>query len=154
MKIDLIRLPPEGATVEGEDAPEVMDLEAQDALSPLAPLGYRVHAVVVSDELIVRGRISTRLKTLCSRCAVWSETDVSEPEFFVNRQVDETTEVADLTEDMREAIILALPSYPVCRQECQGLCSQCGKNLNEGPCECQPPSDDVRWGGLDELKIT
>lgn len=153
MKIDLSRLPDEGALFEGEDPPEAMDLADEEAVRPAGPLTYRVHAMVVSHELIVRGRVATHLETLCSRCAVWSPREISDPEFFVNREVDEESVVADLTEDMREAIILALPSYPVCRQECLGLCVQCGKNLNDGPCECQPPTD-TRWGGLEGLTIT
>lgn len=58
-------------------------------------------------------------------------------------------ESVDLTEDVREAMILAFPVYPVCRSECKGLCDRCGKNLNEATCECAPP-DDNRWAALDQ----
>ncbi len=56
----------------------------------------------------------------------------------------------DLTEDIREAIILAFPGYPVCRPDCKGLCSRCGKNLNRGACGCAPPEDN-RWVALENL---
>lgn len=58
----------------------------------------------------------------------------------------------DLTDDMREAIILAFPRYPVCRPECRGLCGRCGKNLNIEACTCTP-LDDNRWTALDKLGV-
>ena len=61
-------------------------------------------------------------------------------------------ESVDLTEDIRESIILAFPHYPVCKPECKGLCPQCGENLNRQTCSCQPPADD-RWAGLEGLKL-
>lgn len=57
-------------------------------------------------------------------------------------------ECVDLTADIREAMILAFPAYPVCSPECKGLCATCGVNLNKAACRCAPP-DDNRWGVLD-----
>ena len=42
----------------------------------------------------------------------------------------------DLTPMLREHVILAAPMQPICSHECLGLCARCGKNLNEGPCQC------------------
>lgn len=56
----------------------------------------------------------------------------------------------DLTPDIREAMILCFPGYPVCKAECKGLCPTCGKNLNKGACTCAPPPDN-RWSVLDRL---
>jgi len=42
----------------------------------------------------------------------------------------------DLSEDAHDAILLELPIAPHCRDECRGLCSRCGADLNEGPCGC------------------
>lgn len=61
-------------------------------------------------------------------------------------------DAVDLTDDIREAMILAFPRYPVCRSECKGLCGRCGKNLNTGPCACTSP-DDNRWTALDGLSV-
>ncbi|MCW5785918.1 MAG: DUF177 domain-containing protein [Nitrospira sp.] len=44
----------------------------------------------------------------------------------------------DLAPMLREQVILAAPMQPVCREECLGLCSQCGQNLNERRCGCPP----------------
>lgn len=47
---------------------------------------------------------------------------------------------------LREHIILAAPMQPLCREDCAGLCAQCGKDLNEGPCRCpaEPPTMGIR----------
>lgn len=58
----------------------------------------------------------------------------------------------DLTEALREAIILEVPVVHVCRPDCRGLCPQCGQDLNAGPCSCTPASGDSRWGALKGLK--
>jgi len=48
----------------------------------------------------------------------------------------------DLREAIRQNLLLALPMQPICKEECAGLCPHCGKNLNEGPCNCPSPVDD------------
>jgi len=47
----------------------------------------------------------------------------------------------DLTEAIRQHVLLALPMVTICREDCKGLCSQCGYDLNLGPCECKPEVD-------------
>jgi DUF177 domain-containing protein len=56
--------------------------------------------------------------------------------------------VIDLDPMLREQIVLALPSYPVCQESCKGLCSVCGANLNERDCGCDRHVPDPRWAGL------
>lgn len=55
----------------------------------------------------------------------------------------------DLTEDMREAMIVCFPGYPVCSPDCKGLCPKCGENLNTSVCTCGP-TDDNRWALLEK----
>jgi uncharacterized protein len=47
----------------------------------------------------------------------------------------------ELAPMLREHVILSAPMQPLCSDDCLGLCAQCGKNLNEGPCQCaaEPP---------------
>ena len=49
--------------------------------------------------------------------------------------------VVDLTEQILEALSLAVPMKPLCRPDCKGLCANCGKNLNEGSCGCAKSVD-------------
>src|SRR5258705_3280651 len=57
----------------------------------------------------------------------------------------------DVTPAVREELMLAAPRYPQCRDDCQGFCPQCGKDLNAGPCGCAPATD-ARWQPLKALK--
>ncbi|NIO68382.1 MAG: DUF177 domain-containing protein, partial [Anaerolineae bacterium] len=60
--------------------------------------------------------------------------------------------IIDLLEVMRQDILLALPPRSLCKPDCAGLCSQCGQNLNEGPCTCEQPLGDPRWEALQTLR--
>ncbi len=65
-------------------------------------------------------------------------------------QIDEH-HVLDLTEVTRQNILLAIPPSPVCRTKCAGLCPHCGKNWNEGPCDCKEENIDPRMQVLKQL---
>lgn len=52
-----------------------------------------------------------------------------------------------------EELLLALPFKPLCKQDCKGLCPDCGKNLNEGPCQCTKEEGDPRMAVLRGLKL-
>jgi len=74
---------------------------------------------------------------------------------FGAEDVNEDTysgKVIDLDPVVREQLLLALPSYPVCQEGCKGLCSVCGANLNERDCGCDRHVPDPRWAGLEKLK--
>src|SRR5512142_385683 len=64
-----------------------------------------------------------------------------------------TGKVIDLDPLVREQLVLALPAYPVCREDCKGLCPVCGTNLNERECGCDRHVPDPRWAGLKNLKL-
>jgi uncharacterized protein len=57
----------------------------------------------------------------------------------------------DLDELMREDILLELPSKFLCKEDCKGICPKCGKNLNDGPCGCEPQNTDSRFEVLKNL---
>jgi len=74
---------------------------------------------------------------------------------FTADDVDEETyrgKVIDLDPLVREQVALALPAYPVCREDCKGLCPVCGQNLNEKDCGCERHVPDPRWAGLEKLR--
>src|SRR5919198_3021343 len=62
----------------------------------------------------------------------------------------DATEI-DVTPAVREELVLAAPRYVLCRDDCKGLCPQCGKDWNTGPCDCSPVTD-ARWQPLQVLK--
>jgi uncharacterized protein len=62
-------------------------------------------------------------------------------------------EEVDLTPLIREQMLLALPTRPLCREDCRGLCAQCGANLNERECGCRVEAADSRLAVLRSLKV-
>ncbi len=62
----------------------------------------------------------------------------------------DATEI-DLTPAVREELLLAVPRFLQCREDCRGLCPRCGQDLNAGPCGCAPAADP-RWQTLESLK--
>jgi uncharacterized protein len=53
---------------------------------------------------------------------------------------------------LRDAVTLALPLRPLCREDCKGLCARCGNDLNAGPCDCGGDDIDPRWEALAALR--
>jgi uncharacterized protein len=54
---------------------------------------------------------------------------------------------------LREHILLSLPMHLVCREDCAGICPQCGQNRNSGHCECRDEKIDDRWSALRDLQL-
>ena len=71
---------------------------------------------------------------MCWCCRLEKEEDSGE---YI--QVDDYK--LDLDELIRTDILLELPTKFLCKEDCKGLCPTCGKNLNEGACDCQTASD-------------
>ncbi|HYH99465.1 DUF177 domain-containing protein [Hyalangium sp.] len=59
----------------------------------------------------------------------------------------------DLDPIVREQVLLALPMNAVCREDCKGLCAQCGQNLNEKQCGCETKVTDPRLAPLMNIKL-
>lgn len=118
--------------------------------------------------LLFSGTIVLQMNTVCSRCLASMVTalDISfampgtildeggiAPEdagdsILVNRQ----QAVVDLTDVIREQILMALPEKTLCDETCKGLCPQCGADLNKKSCSCATGKIDARWSKLAELK--
>lgn len=98
---------------------------------------------------------------ICDRCAaeVNKHFTVSMEHTFVTELNDESNDDFILVPNMRidldglatEDVLLSLPTKILCREDCKGICSTCGKNLNEGPCDCKPPIDPRLQGLLSLL---
>jgi uncharacterized protein len=105
--------------------------------------------------LLVTGRVRAEVKLVCSRCADVVVEEVEDPAFFYEQEVPNLHETLDLTDEVRETIILAFPNYPVCQESCRGLCPVCGVNLNRAKCGCKPLKE-VCWtafSGLDNIEV-
>lgn len=109
-------------------------------LKPFAGLRYELGVLHVGSELLVRGKIEQDFEAACSRCGEDFDFTVKIDDFTASFAVDEKTEFVELTTELRECILLTLPTYPVCREDCPGI----EKKEEKAP--------DSRWDALDDLK--
>ena len=125
----------------------------------------------VLQDIRLQGELSTSLELPCARCLDPVLSDVSRSFDLLYRPLgsDAGSEEQAVTgpeaeigyyegdhlllEDvLREQVLLAVPLKTVCTEACKGLCPHCGKNLNEGPCSCEPVAADPRWDALKEIR--
>jgi uncharacterized protein len=76
-----------------------------------------------------------------ARAAASFRPEAADEEVYAGREID-------LDPIVLEQILLALPSYPLCRESCKGLCPICGQDRNERECGCERRAPDPRWAGL------
>jgi len=152
MIVQLDKLAEAGERFRGTLAPESMELVGDEGIACRGDLEYDLTLSLSGTELSYRGQIELAVAFRCCRCAEFFDARVRESSLEGLKAVPETANSADLTPELREAMILAFPNYPVCSANCRGLCSQCGVNLNESGCDCRPPTDD-RWGALDQISV-
>lgn len=112
--------------------------------------------------LVMDGSVRTCIHGTCDRCASDFDQDVEFPihAVLVEEMTNEEDEdewvflldgdQADLEEIVRTVFVLNLDSKLLCRPDCKGLCCRCGKNLNDGPCDCQK-EPDPRFAALRQL---
>ena len=125
-----------------------------------APISARLRLESVVEGVLVTGPAEAPATLRCARCLVDfdSEVQVGLCELFAvpghveedSYRVDGTD--VDLEPMLRDALVLGLPLNPLCRPECRGLCAGCGRNLNEGECDCTHDDADPRWAQLDEVR--
>ena len=112
--------------------------------------------------LVMTGSIKTTIHGTCDRCASDFDRDVEFPidVVLVTELANEENEdewvfplegdSADLDDIVRTVFVLNLDSKLLCKEDCEGLCCRCGKNLNNGPCNCQKELDP-RFAALKQL---
>ncbi len=123
------------------------------------------------EDIRVVGDLGTQVEVPCARCLQAVTRDIARNFDLLYRpqgsdagreEISVTQAEAEigyytggglLLEDiLREQILLAVPIKIVCRDDCKGLCPQCGQNLNQGACQCPPAPPDTRWEALRGLK--
>jgi uncharacterized protein len=140
----------------GEEPPEVFQFDRKE-IRTASPLRYHLHASLQENELLVSGSISATFELRCVRCLEFFEKSVRIDPYALLEPFENQTSI-DLTERLREDILLDLPGYPRC-------------GMADSPCECEPfgeihPEDAYQastpkgtveqekdvWSALDELK--
>ena len=117
--------------------------------------------------VLVSAKMSTDTQSTCSRCLkeFGQRIDVAfeEEAFHSNDEPSgeqpeapaiDDKRILDLTEALEQYLYLAVPVKPVCREDCQGICSQCGADLNETACVCDHEARDSRWAELLKMAVS
>lgn len=124
------------------------------------PLVLDLRLESLSSGIVASGRVRGKWEAVCSRClaSLESEFDLGLREIFEEDPVEDETyplrhEEIDLEQPLRDLVVPELPTVPLCRRECAGLCPTCGVNLNEGECSCEPAPVDPRWDALKNLDL-
>jgi uncharacterized protein len=161
-----------------EFQPGVIDLGAD--VRQRTPLQTAGRAEVVEEhhgkhkiikDIRLRGRLAADLELQCARCLEPIRQEIARDFELLYRPLgadagrdelsvtDAEAEIGYyqgdgiLLEDvLREQVLLALPLKITCREDCKGLCPQCGKNLNQEQCSCAPLAEDPRWEALKEIR--
>jgi len=170
MLLNLSRIRVPHTAVEEVYAPELF-LTADDVYRVVEAVKLRMDIQKTGERFRLSGGVSTVLQLACSRClepfpspidasfdlvyhpqtlnAGEGEREVEEEDlataFYHNNEID-------LGQLMREQFYLALPMKPLCAEDCQGLCPNCGTNLNRGACDCRREWEDPRLAVLKTLK--
>ncbi len=135
------------------------------------PLTGKVRLLRTDSGILATGRLHTEALAPCRRCLEPMTVSIQielEEEFRPSIDIssggaiapadgeDDVTRIdehhiLDLTEVLRQDLLLAMPTSPLCRPECRGLCPTCGANLNEESCSCQREEEDPRLAVLRDL---
>ena len=152
--------------VKGELAADLPVWEGVD-FTLLEPVAVDLEAqATTTGEVLVRGSVKARMGMECRRCLEPVERELDEEVAILFTPPDQldpedrggevhklVTEgnLLELTEAIREEILLAAPRWVLCDPDCKGLCPKCGANWNEKSCDCTFDEPDPRWAALRAL---
>jgi uncharacterized protein len=157
-------------------AQRVYDVEVDitgidDELNLVSPLTGKLRLIRTDSGILATGTLQAEVRVACTRCLAPMTVSLHielEEEFrpsidiFTGATIEpaegedgvtiiDERHILDLTEVLRQDLLLALPTSALCRPDCQGLCPTCGANLNEESCSCQREAEDSRLAVLREL---
>ncbi|RPI07904.1 MAG: DUF177 domain-containing protein [Zetaproteobacteria bacterium] len=170
MLIEVTQIPPEGLDVAlptGE-----LDLgESAGVWDGPASVQAAIRLSRSGRGVVIGGTFEGDVSLICSRCLegfrfrthdrfdLYCEVELPVPPDDERKLDEDDLDVTYLEEGrintdhlLRENILLNLPVQPLCREECRGLCPQCGANLNLGSCGCQTTRTDPRLHVLRKLR--
>ena len=136
MKIDVVRLK-EGAVESFQESLTSVDFDL--GTSEVKYKGNtHLSADVKKDMQVISAKthISATAEFICSHCLKEFDQKI-EKDFNIQYPLDKSQQPIDITKDIREEIILGYPVKFLCKDDCRGLCTKCGQDLNSGNCNCK-----------------
>ena len=166
LRFDLARMGREGSVSVEARIPAEDPLWGELGVSLQGPVEVELTAFSAgTGEIVVRGRVEAEFEQECRRCLepvsgelgldvtmVFVPSDTPGAEDDADARVfDARAPELDLSESVREEMVLAIDLYVVCDPECKGLCPRCGANRNAESCDCVEEEVDPRWDALRSL---
>jgi len=141
-----------------------------ERVSLIAPAAVNGKVRLSGNEVFVYGHVETRAQVECDRCLKPVELPVN-VDFtleYISDSDYESIDTAELTEAemsvsvfdgavldvdeiVKEQILLTVPTRMLCREDCKGICPECGADRNTGECNCVTNDIDPRWAALKNL---
>jgi uncharacterized metal-binding protein YceD (DUF177 family) len=152
MKVHLNQIPDHGLHIEGNDPASILELK-DPLVRPVSDVGYDLEIGVSDGGLFATGRVGVELEMECVSCLEKFERRLELPDFAC--QIELTgSETVDLTEPIREDILLALPPHPHCDWNGEKVCKGAARVAQIHAAASDPlPEEKEVWGALDQLKI-
>lgn len=166
----LIRLQGKPLRVEREFSPESLALDSE-ILRLNGPVSASTEIRVTGERVRALGQLEAEVELTCCRCLKTMIRHISKSYRLEYRPDPESSQhheeslkygdlgigfyhqdKLDLNEVIGEQVLLEIPMNPICRDDCKGLCDQCGQDLNQAECRCTRERVDPRWAVLEGLK--
>jgi uncharacterized protein len=127
-----------------------------------SPVEFDLRLEAVMEGVLVTGTARADLTGECARCLepIGDDVEVDLQELFAYEESDTATDAGDddasrlegdlldLEPLLRDAVVLSLPFQPLCREDCPGLCTECGARLADDPEHQHDEAIDPRWATL------
>lgn len=136
----------------GDLPPSFLEMTDNEIMQFKAPINYDIEISATVGGVVVRGSADTEVECRCGRClnAFVQEIEAEVCHFYEKSDDQEL----DISDQVREDVVLELPMNPLCDDECRGLCLKCGIDLNKKECECDRSSaGSPVWDELDKLNL-
>lgn len=150
--------------VDGTESCDILEFsQSKWNIRAKGDIQYHLYASMAGRDLIVRGKVFVPIETECARCADTFQCDLQVKDLCIMREKVAEQEV-DLTEEIREELLLSVPMRFLCSEDCQGICNGCHVNLNQEKCKCKKskkqqkeeaafPEEESPWSVLDQLEL-
>jgi uncharacterized metal-binding protein YceD (DUF177 family) len=150
MKLHLKQIPPEGRHFAGEEPAAILDLAATD-FTARTSITYALDVGLSEGGLFATGTLAVDLECACVSCLEKFVLPVRVADFACQVELTGAEEI-DLTEPVREDILLALPAHPRCDWDGIRACPGVARPAAEPSAEAEAPSRET-WAVLDQLKL-
>jgi uncharacterized protein len=180
MKVEIHHIPSHGLDLSFEEQSRrfvsLKSLEDNGECEFVSPVAIELHLMPMPDFIRVQGRIEITVRQACVRCLESFKNRIKSG-FTLNYSKEIPADLhhndkagieltaqqigmifyagdeIDFADALQEQVVLALPYQPICREDCKGLCPQCGQDLNQKVCKCGNEAADGPFAALKDLKL-